>query len=96
MSHLRLTTTLLTLDISGPVDVEPVDVGPGLGRCGGLTLAGSWEQHPENIVEREPDLSRLGLNATRLALNISGPVDVGPGLGGLQWLDVRGILRTAP
>ena len=96
MSHLRLTTTLLTLDISGPVDVEPVGVGPGLGRCGGLTLAGSWEQHPENIVEREPELSRLGFDATRLALNISGPFDVGPGLGGLQWLDVCGILGTAP
>ena len=27
--------------------------------CGILTFAGSWERHPENIVEREPDLSRL-------------------------------------
>ena len=50
----------------------------------------------ENVVERKPDLSRLGVAATRLALDISGPVDIGPGLGRLRRLDIRGILGTAP
>ena len=61
-----------------------------------MTFTGSCDGHPENVVEKEPDRSRLRLAAMWLALDISGPVDVGPGLGGLQWLDVRGIQGTAP
>ena len=50
----------------------------------------------ENVVERNPDLSCLGVTATWLTLDISGPVDIGQGLGRLRRLDIRGILGTAP
>ena len=61
-----------------------------------MTFTGSCDGHPENVVEREPDRSRLRLAAMWLALDISGPVDVGPGLGHLRRLDVHGVLGTAP
>ena len=61
-----------------------------------MTFTGSCDMHPENVVKRDPDRSRLRLAAMWLALGISGPVDVVPGLGHLRRLEVYGVLGTAP